>query len=341
MTVSEAAVAVHEPTRVRSHAPARTWIGRSNVVAGLAAWSGWLGWRLAGIGAEPVTLAVLAVELLAFVSTLVVAVACWSLPSRQRLAEPSDGPLPVRLRGVLGLEVDDEPARCGADDTGEIAWARRAGRQVAAHLRPGRRRAGGRSTLELAWAVVALDGARRMLSVVVLVVVLFSGVSPFPTPAPPVAAALIAGVGAVALGTWVLSGGVIRPGDRLVWSMASVGAGVGQGVSRTGLPIRWATTMGSMIVLNLAVALRGLSDRWTHGLGAMPHEARVLAMSAAFALVAAGFAALHTMPAPELAPFGAGRRLEETSARRLALGATLAVALLGFVVGVVPVNGGV
>ena len=118
--------------------------------------------------------------------------------------------------------------------------------------------------------------------------------------------------------------------------MASAGAGLGDGVSRTGLPIRWTATMATMIVLNLAVALRGVSDRWTHGLGAMPHDERVVAMLTAWWLVMVGFAALRVMEQPSLGFYGATRRLEETSTRRLALGTTLAVAVVGFVAGVLP-----
>ena len=44
---------------------------------------------------------------------------------------------------------------------------------------------------------------------------------------------------ALTLGHYLLSDGLIRPGARLRWSMASVGAGFGDGTSRTGLPIRW------------------------------------------------------------------------------------------------------
>jgi hypothetical protein len=159
-----------------------------------------------------------------------------------------------------------------------------------------------------AWAVVAVEGIRRMLFAAVL----------------------------VAVGHWLLSGGAVRPGVRLRWSMASVGAGLGDGVSRTGLPIRWTATMATMIVLNLAVALRGLSDRWTHGLPPMPHDERVAAMLTAWWLVMVGFAALRTMVQPSLGFYGATRRLEETSTRRLALGTTLAVAVVGFVAGLLP-----
>jgi len=94
--------------------------------------------------------------------------------------------------------------------------------------------------------------------------------------------------------------------------------------------------MATMIVLNLAVALRGVSDRWTHGLGAMPHDERVVAMLTAWWLVIVGFAALRIMEQPSLGFYGATRRLEETSTRRLALGTTLAVAIVGFVAGILP-----
>jgi hypothetical protein len=53
-------------------------------------------------------------------------------------------------------------------------------------------------------------------------------------------------------------------------------------------------------------------------------------------LVLVGFAALRVLAKPSLGFYGATRRLEEPSARRLAIGATLAVALLGFVAGVLP-----
>jgi hypothetical protein len=91
-----------------------------------------------------------------------------------------------------------------------------------------------------------------------------------------------------------------------------------------------------MIALNLAIALRGVSDRWTHGLGAMQHDERVVAMGAAVWLVAWGFVALGSLTEPTLGYYGATRRLEEASTRRLALGATLAVAGLGLVAGSLP-----
>ncbi|MGI9644317.1 MAG: hypothetical protein ACR2O6_03300, partial [Ilumatobacteraceae bacterium] len=189
---------------------------------------------------------------------------------------------------------------------------------------------------EAAWSVVSTDGLRRMLAVIALIVVLFSGRAPFDRPPPSAVGALVAGVVGLSLGTWLLSGGRILPARRFVWSMASVGAGIGDGRSRSGLPIRWATTMATLVALNLAVALRGLSDRWTHGLGPMAHDARVVAMSMALSFVVAGLVGLRWLPRPDLGFYGATKRLEEASARRLALGGTIAVALLGFVLGVLP-----
>jgi len=175
-----------------------------------------------------------------------------------------------------------------------------------------------------------------MLFVGLLVAVLLTGRFPFELPARSVLASLVAAHVLFAVGHWLLSGGALRPGVRLRWSMASVGAGLGDGASRTGLPIRWTATMATMIVLNLAVALRGVSDRWTHGLGPMVRDERVAAMVVSGWLVFVGFAALRTLAQPSLGFYGATRRMEETSTRRLALGTTLAVAALGFVAGLLP-----
>ena len=94
--------------------------------------------------------------------------------------------------------------------------------------------------------------------------------------------------------------------------------------------------MATLIVLNLSIALRGMSDRWTHGLGPMRDDARVIAMSIAFGFVAVGGLAMRHLPQPELNHYGATRRLEENSVRRLTIGLTLLVATIGFVAGLAP-----
>jgi hypothetical protein len=175
-----------------------------------------------------------------------------------------------------------------------------------------------------------------MAFVALLVAVLLTGRAPFEMPPTSTLVALIGAQLLFAVGHWMLSGGALWPGVRLRWSMASIGSGLGDGLSRSGLPIRWTATMGTMIVLNLAVALRGVSDRWTHGLGPMSHDERVAAMVVAWWLVFVGFAALRTLTQPSLGFYGATHRLEENSTRRLAMGTTLAVSMLGFVAGVLP-----
>lgn len=322
---------------------AGVWSGRVVSAGALLAWCGWLAWRVSAPPRDLVGGAVLLLELVAFAAALVVTAGLWTSvvhrsPYVRRAGRPT--PVPIVMAEVLGLDRDFlEPvgrSALGADDTGEIAWARR-GLAVLGRAD----RCSGRDVAlrEAAWSVVSVDGLRRMMSVVVLVAVLFSGRAPFERP-PVVPVALLAGgVVGVSVGHWLLSAGRLRPGRRFVWSMGSVGAGLGDGTSRSGLPIRWMTTMATMVALNLAVALRGLSDRWTHGLGPMAHDARTVAMSASFVLVGAGLLALRTLPNPDLGFYGATKRLEETSARRLALGGTFAFALLGFVVGVLPAEG--
>ncbi len=321
------------------------WIGRLASVGALAAWCGWLAWSLRAVTPDAVGVAVLGLQFIAFSAALVVTAGLWvsagPTPGFARTrSRPT--PAPVLMAEALGLdrglvELNGRPD-VGQDDTGEIAWARR-GLGVFAGARGWRFDAWRPRVREAAWSVVSTDGLRRMMTVVALVVVLFTGRAPFARPGWGEVGLLAAGVAGLSVAHWLMSGGSLRPGSRLVWSMASVGAGLGDGTSRSGLPIRWVTTMATMVVLNLAVALRGMSDRWTHGLGAMAHDARVAAMSIAFGHVVLGLLALRTLPRPDLGLYGATRRLEESSTRRLALGCTTAVALLGFVVGVLPVDG--
>ena len=310
------------------------WAGRLACLAGFAAWSVWLGWRITSSSLGLLNVIVLTLEVTSLLVAAVLAGAMWTLPQR------SDTPagtllawraLPDTVAELLCLDDLAPVAAHGADDTGEVARARRG-----LHLLDPHSVRGGSSLAMVAWALVAIEGMRRMLFAVILVAVLLTGWFPFEMPAMSTVAALIGAQLLFAVGHWMLSGGAIRPGVRLRWSMASVGAGLGDGVSRTGLPIRWTATMATMVVLNVAVALRGFSDRWTHGLGAMPHGERVAAMVLSWWLVMVGFVALRTMVKPSLGFYGATRRLEETSTRRLALGATFTVAVIGFVAGLLP-----
>lgn len=328
---------MYEQSRPERWRGTMTWLGRAASLFGLVVWSSWITWQFTRPIHGAVGVATLLLEMVALLVAAVVTAGLWSLAPTptfgRRYAYGERPTVPEVMAALLAVDpalvdVTGEIAGpVGADDTGEIAWARR-GMSV---LRGGRP-----SIRDAAWSFVALDGLRRALCLALLTIVLFSGQAPFDLP--PTDWLLLLGVGvlAVSTGHWLLSGGRLRPGSRLVWSMASVGAGLGSGVSRTTLPIRWVATMASIVVLNLAISLRGMSDRWTHGLGAMPHDARVMAMTFAFGFVGTGLVALRTLPKPELDYYGATRRLEEASARRMALGATVGIALVGFAAGVMP-----
>lgn len=314
------------------------WTGRLLVGASIGLWLTWLGWRLTTMNGV-VGAFVFVLEVVALSAAVVLSASLWNAPhgvatgAQRRAARRGDGPLPETLAVAVGLDAaDSSPAdRVGSDDTGEVAWARRGVRVLnpwSTSARPTLAQAG--------WSVVAVEGIRRMAFVVVLGLVLLTGRFPFDVPRWEWLALLAVSQLLLACGHYLLSDGLLLPGARLRWSMASVGAGLGDGTSRTGLPIRWTSTLATMVALNVVVSLRGLSDRWTHGLGVMAHDERVVAMLAAAWFVAWGFVALRSLPRPELGYYGATRRLEETSARRLALGATLAVAAIGLVAGVLP-----
>ena len=311
-------------------------MGRLVVVASFGLWLVWLAWRVTAPMAGPVGLAVLLLELVAIAVAVVVSAALWASSRRADVRTRTGAPVlfPQTFATVVGVEAPDLPDRADAnDDAGEVAWARRALCSLRSTARDAR---AAPSLASLAWSLVAIEGIRRMLCVGLVVAVLLSGSFPFEVPPTSMLLVLAASQCLLTIGHWMLSLGAIRPGARLRWSMASVGAGFGDGRSRTGLPIRWAATLATMVSLNLAVSLRGTSDRWTHGLGAMPRDERIAALLVAAWFVAWGFVALRSMTQPQLGYYGATRRLEEVSTRRLALGATLTVAAVGLVAGILP-----
>jgi hypothetical protein len=275
---------------------------------------------------------VLVLEVAALLVAVVLSAALWAAPVRARPPDRTPS-LVDEVAALLGLHELASVGAHGADDTGEVARARRG----LALLDPrSSSPVVGRRLAVTAWAFVAVEGIRRLVFVIVLVAVLLSGRFPFEMPEWTMLGLLVLAQALFSAGHTMLSGGVLWPGARLRWSVASIGAGLGDGTSSTGLPIRWTATLATMVVLNLAVSLRGVSDRWTHGLGPMPHDERVIAMAVSAWLVLFGFAALRILVKPSLGFYGPTRRMEETSTRRLAIGATLVVALLGFVAGVLP-----
>ncbi len=173
--------------------------------------------------------------------------------------------------------------------------------------------------------------------IAVAVVGLLIGVSPMPVPTVPALVALTIGAGGLSLATVVLSERRIAVGDRLRWTYGSIGELLIRDDLEGVAPRRWVGTVGTIVVVNLAVAMRGMSDRWTHGLPTMSNDMRVVAMVYAMTLVAGALYTLVTTAAPQLDNAHlVSRRLEERTARQSALGGALCIGLVGLLAGVLP-----
>jgi hypothetical protein len=285
----------------------------------------WLAGRLADASAHPLWIAVFATELLAVFTGAVVA----GLIARRPLTTQSDldgsgrcddnDPdwYPTAVERLLALDVEPDLR----------AAVRGAWRPAFSPHTP---------IADRALALVRFEGARRLVAIVAIVLSLMLGVTPVERPSLWLLGAGAAGLVLTSLGSMLLAGGRIRPGDRLLWSFASIGVTVGPSGRDGVMPVRWAGVMVSIVVLNIAIALRGLSDRWTHGLSPMLDADRVTTMFAALLLAVGGLGALRRIQPPEPGHFRATRRVEERSARETALGATVIAALLGFLAGILP-----
>jgi len=190
---------------------------------------------------------------------------------------------------------------------------------------------------DLAIAAVLTDGPRRLATVAAVTYGLLLGVAPMPMP-PTWALAL--GLGSLALMSSahvVLGGGRIRIGDRVRWSSAALGE-VCSGADREGLaPRRWVGTVAVVVVVDLAVALRGMSDRWTHGLTPMGADERQLTMLIAIGIVIGSLFTLRTTAAPQLANSHlVSRHIEERTARQSALGGAVLIGTIGLLAGILP-----
>jgi hypothetical protein len=137
----------------------------------------------------------------------------------------------------------------------------------------------------------------------------------------------------------ILGGGRIRVGDRVRYSYAAIGELMSPADHDGLAPRRWVGTVAAVVVVNLAMALRGMSDRWTHGLSPMERESRVLTMVLGASVVLGALYTLCTTPAPDIADAHLmSRRLEERTARQSALGGAVIVGMIGLVAGVLPVR---
>ena len=282
----------------------------------------WFVWRLGHLGFHPVELVVFAIEVVGLIAGVGIGVALAASRDRRTVyAHDLDDPR------RFALAVSDLVGRTRRVDLHrDVRDAVRA----APRWRP-------RNSSDVAIAALLAEGPRRLALVLALMVGLLLGVAPFPMP--PVGAAVSAavGIGAMSAAHVLLSGGRVRVGDRTRWANSSIGEVLASSDPDDSAPRRWVGTVGVVAVTNLAIALRGMSDRWTHGLRAMADDDRAAAMLLATAVMISALYTLRTTASPELANAHlVARRLEERTARQSVLGAAVCVGLIGLVAGLLP-----
>lgn len=299
----------------------RRRIGVVLTVLGAGAQLAWLSWWASNLPLNAVAVAILVVELFGLLGTVAISVGL------------------ARARRPRGAFVDDRrESHRFAFAVADIVGGTRSTdvhSDVARVIRtmPYRRRP---RSAELAMCAVLLEGLRRLLLVVAVSVALLLGIAPLPMPPVWALATLVVAVAFVSTSHVVLGDGRIRFGDRIRWSYSSIGEVVCASDPDGVAPRRWVGTMASIVVVNLAIALRGTSDRWTHGLDPMTADARLVTMTFGFAIVIGALFTMGTVRAPVLDADRWSRRLEERTARQSALAATVVIGLVGLVAGVLP-----
>lgn len=137
----------------------------------------------------------------------------------------------------------------------------------------------------LAWAVRPLSGLRRGVFVAVLCGAILAGSAPFHASTAVLAVGWLPAFAYTSLGLSLLSGWTLRTGDRVRWSLHTLGPAYtglqGDLVERRDdrpvlVSFRNMQYAGGLIVaviaLSIVLMLRGLSDQVTHTLGEMPER---------------------------------------------------------------------
>ncbi len=305
----------------------RVATGYAALACSLAGWCGWLAWRVLHLDLHLVPVAVLVFEAAGVVIGVMVAVALAGSDQHRRYLTDEHELDDHAVSRRFAFAVADIVGRTRAEDLHhDVRTVVRAARQSMRRHRA-----------DYAMAAVVIDGPRRLGIVVMAVAALLFGVSPFPVP--PTAALVAAAVGIVgmSLAHVLLSGGRIRIGDRLRWTYSTLGEVVAREDLEGVAPRSWVGTVATIVLVNVAVALRGMSDRWTHGLPHMGDDARMVAMLFALGLVVGALYTMATTDAPDLDNAHlAPRRMEERTARQSVLGATVCVGLVGLIAGILP-----
>jgi hypothetical protein len=194
-----------------------------------------------------------------------------------------------------------------------------------------------RDGADAAIAAILLDGPRRLLMLVAVVAGLMFGATPFGRPPAWAVAAMVLGMLGVAGSHVVLGRGRLRFGDRVRWSYGAIGEIVVRDDVANVAPRRWTGAIAAAVAVSVAVGLRGMSDRWTHGLPAMTDDDRTTLLSVAVALVLGALYTVATSPRPEQANAHLlSRRMDERTARQSVLAAAACIGAVGLVAGLLP-----
>jgi hypothetical protein len=328
VTTTTTATETTDPNTADRLTPVRRAAASVLLATALTLAGAWFAWRIVSLGAHPLRVVMLVVEISGWVAGVFVA----------------HGLLAANSPRPTGAGASDNTDRYAAAVAGTVGRTRatdlhRDLRVVFEHVAARSRRQGSdrADRADRAIAGVLADGPRRLAMVAIVSTSLLIGVSPMPVPPLWALAAVLAATVLMASAHVVASRGRVRFGDRTRWSYAAVGEVVSPADRAEVAPRRWVGTVATVVVVNLAVALRGTSDRWTHGLPAMTDDERLVAMVWASVLVVGGLYTLRTIPAPRLGnEHLVARRLEERGARRSALGAAVCLGVVGLFAGVLP-----
>ncbi len=296
-------------------------VGVFAAAVGAGALSVWFVWRVGHLSWHPVPLVFLVAEALGFVMVAVVACGLAQAGARRHVyeREPTDS-------HWYAVAIADIVGRTRLDD---LCYGRRSLRS-APLWRP-------HDLADATMTAVLLEGPRRLVLVVSLAIGLLLGVGPMSAPPAWATAAALVGYGCLAFSLVWFGRGRLRLGDRMRWSYGAIGEFVGRVDMAGHAPRRWIGSMAVAVGLSLSAALRGFSDRWTHGLAAMDSDDRVTALVLAFALVLGALFTIQTTPRPDPAdPAVVVRRLDESSVRQTLLAGAVLLGIIGLLAGVLP-----
>lgn len=298
--------------------------GIASMIVAIACCSLWLGWWALTVGPGPLPIALVALEVSGLLAGVGVGIAL--LRARRPFEDAPDGDRSFRYLDVIAAGHGMHQARA-------IRRQLQVAVRSATRVRPTRSR-------DIARLGVMFEGPRRIAQLAIVTVSLLVGAAPFPVPPVWALAMLTIGLAAMSLSHHLLSDGAIMPGDRVRWSFASMGEVFGEtGANDRDIvaPRRWVGVVGAAVALCLTIALRGVSDRWTHGLPEMATGERVALMTLAISLVVGALVTIGTMAEPQIRDAHlVARRLEERTARQSVLAGAVCVGVIGFLAGVLP-----